>query len=228
MTRQDQYTDLMVRCAISDRKYLSADPVLARALLLDMARQWTIAGIELIQLREKDLAAGELLALAQELLEVVRARSSGGTKLVINGRADLAIAAGADGVHLTGDRDELNASQVRALFAHAGLPGPVVSVSCHRVSDVRRATEQGVDYILFGPVFEKRSGGERLAGGVGLERLREACAAAGTTPVIALGGVTEGDAQRCVDAGAAGIAGIRLFADTAAKGSAATSDGKPR
>ena len=219
MTRQEQYTDPMVRCAISDCRHLSSDRARARALLLNLARDWAIAGVELIQLREKDLAAGELLALAQELLQVVRAAGSGSTSLVINGRADVAVAAGADGVHLTGDRDELAPAQVRGLFAHAGLPAPTVTVSCHSMDDVLRATERGADYILFGPVFEKWSGGERLSGGTGLDRLREACAVAGSIPVFALGGVTEENAGMCLEAGAAGIAAIRLFAGVAmAKG----------
>ena len=213
MTRQDQYTDPMVRCAISDCKYLSADPARARALLLELAQRWAIAGVELIQVREKDLAAGSLLALAQELLQAVRSHGSGRTKLVVNGRADVAIAAGADGVHLTGQREELTPTQVRDLFAHAGLPEPTVTVSCHSIDDVLRAREHRADYILFGPVFEKWSGGERL-GGTGLDRLREACAAAGSIPVLALGGITGENAGMCLEAGAAGIAAIRLFAGT--------------
>lgn len=205
----------MVRCAISDCRHLSPDPARARALLLELARRWAIAGVELMQVREKDLPAGELLALALEMLQVVRAHSSGVTKLVINGRADVAVAAGADGVHLTAQPDELTAAQVRELYAHAGLPAPTVTVSCHSMDDVLHATEQGADYILFGSVFEKWSGGERLGGGTGLDRLREACAAAGSIPVLALGGVTWANAGMCLEAGAAGVAAIRLFAESA-------------
>ena len=205
----------MVRCAISDCRRLSPDPERARSLLLGLARDWATAGVELIQLREKHLAAGELLTLAQELLQVVRASGSGSTRLLINGRADVAIAAGAEGVHLTGHHEELAPAQVRELFAHAGLPAPTISVSCHSMDDVRRASEQSADYILFGPVFEKWSGADRLGGGSGIDRLREACAAAGSTPVLALGGVTRENAATCLEAGATGIAAIRLFAETA-------------
>lgn len=207
----------MVRCAISDCRYLSPDPARARALLLEVAQRWVMDGIDLIQLREKDLHAGALLRLARELLQVVRAQGSGRTRLVINGRADVAVAAGADGVHLTAHSGELTPAQVRAVFAHAGLPAPIVSVSCHTAGEVQRAAEQGADFILYGPVFEKRSRGERVAGGGGLEELRVACQRAGATPVLALGGVTEENSALCRDAGAAGIAGIRLFLPAAGR-----------
>jgi thiamine-phosphate pyrophosphorylase len=84
-------------------------------------------------------------------------------------------------------------------------------VSCHSVDEVRRAKKEGVDFVLFGPVFEKRVDGEMVGDGVGLERLQEACSAAAGMPVLALGGVTWPRAELCIEAGAAGVAGIRLF-----------------
>ncbi len=135
----------------------------------------------------------------------------GKTKLLVNGRADVAVAAGADGVHLTSRPGELTAEQVRRVFAAAGRGAPLVSASCHTLEDVRRAVDGGVDLVLSGPVFEKRVAGEVVVAGVGLEALREACTAAAGKPVLALGGVTWENAALCLEAGAAGVAGIRLF-----------------
>jgi thiamine-phosphate pyrophosphorylase len=88
---------------------------------------------------------------------------------------------------------------------------PVVSKSCHSIEEVQRACADKIDLILFGPVFEKRVDGELAAEGVGLELLRKACEAAGDVPVLALGGVTAGNANLCLEEGAQGIASIRLF-----------------
>jgi thiamine-phosphate pyrophosphorylase len=174
------------------------------------ARRWAAEGIEYVQLREKQLGAGELVRLAVGVGQILR-ENGGRTKLLVNGRADVAVASGADGVHLTSRSGELTSEQVRRVFALAGYGEPFVSASCHTTEDVRRAVDGGVDLILFGPVFEKRVEDEVTVAGVGLAALREACAVAGGTPVLALGGVTEGNAAACVEAGAAGIAGIRLF-----------------
>ena len=133
------------------------------------------------------------------------------TKLLVNGTAEVAVAAGADGVHLTARVGEAGTEEMRRVFAAAGAGERIVSASCHTVAEVRGAMDQGVDLILFGPVFEKRVGGEVVVAGVGLERLREACAVAGDTRVLALGGVTWENAVACAAVGAAGVAGIRLF-----------------
>jgi thiamine-phosphate pyrophosphorylase len=178
--------------------------------LVEQASQWAELGLDYVQLREKDLAAGELVRVAAELTAALRARG-GQTKLLVNGRADVAVAAGADGVHLTASAGELSPEQVRRVFAAAGRAEPVVSASCHMLEAVRRAVRGGVDLILFGPVFEKRVGGEIVVAGVGLRALQEACMAAGGLPVLALGGVTEENTGSCLDAGAAGVAGIRIF-----------------
>jgi thiamine-phosphate pyrophosphorylase len=144
------------------------------------------------------------------MVEVFR-EHGGKTKLLVNGRADVAVAAGADGVHLTSRPGELTAEQVRRVFAAAGRGEPVVSASCHTLDEVRGAVAGGVGLVLFGPVFEKRVGGEVVVRGVGMEALRKACEVAGGMPVLALGGVTAENAVACVEAGAAGVAGIRLF-----------------
>jgi thiamine-phosphate pyrophosphorylase len=105
----------------------------------------------------------------------------------------------------------LKPQQVRELFTHAGLPPPIVSVSCHTPTDIARARHNAADLILFGPIFEKRVDGELVSAGVGLEALALACAIAEQVPVLALGGVTSETAGACLAAGAAGIAGVRIF-----------------
>lgn len=178
--------------------------------LLQSARRWAAEGIDFVQLREKHLGAADLVTLAEAMLRIFSAGGSR-TKLLINARADVAVAAGADGVHLTSRPGELTAGQVRRVFAHAGLAAPVVSASCHALDEVRRAREDGVGLILFGPVFEKRIAGELIAEGEGLDTLGAACRAAAPTPVLALGGISAENTASCIARGAAGIAGIRLF-----------------
>lgn len=200
----------MLRCAITDGA--AADFVNTTQIdrLLNQVRRWTADGIDMIQLREKNLDAGALFALAEAILRVVGETNSS-TKLLINGRADVAIAAGAHGVHLTADPDELTPHQVRELFTHAALPRPIVSISCHTPADIARAHHNAADFIFFGPVFEKRVQGELVSVGVGLEALALACEIAQEIPLMALGGVTQQNAASCLTAGAAGIAGIRTF-----------------
>jgi thiamine-phosphate pyrophosphorylase len=177
---------------------------------LALAQRWGEQGIDYVQLREKHLDAGALLDLAKAMIAVFREHGAQ-TKLLVNGRADVAVAAGADGVHLTSRPGELKPEDVRRVFGAAGRGKPIVSASCHSIEDVRLVGGEGVDLILFGPIFEKRMAGEVVVAGVGLETLREASLTAGRTPVLALGGVTAGNAGLCVEAGAAGVAGIRLF-----------------
>jgi thiamine-phosphate pyrophosphorylase len=190
----------MLKCAITGGE--------GWAVLEDVLR-WSHEGVDYVQLREKQMAAGELVKLAVAMRKVLR--ESGKTKLLVNGRPDVAVAAGADGVHLTAQEGELTVGQVREVFRAAGAGTPVISVSCHTLEEVRRAVGEGVDFILFGPVFEKRVEGEMVGEGVGLEKLQEACDAADGTPVLALGGITWPRAELCIEAGAAGVAGIRLF-----------------
>lgn len=181
------------------------------AATIALARRWAEEGVEYVQLREKQLGAGDLVRLAAAIVAVFR-EQGGRTTLLVNGRADVAVAAGADGVHLTSRPGELTAEHVRRVFAAAGRGAPFVSASCHTTEDVRRAVDGAVDLILFGPVFEKRVAGIVVVAGVGLAMLREACEVAPGTPLLALGGITSADIAKCVDAGAAGVAGIRMFA----------------
>jgi len=203
----------LLLCYITDRKQFSRDEATRRRLLLQKIADAARCGVDFIQLREKDLAARELEALAHETVGIVQKNVGAesrtlGTRLLVNSRTDIAIVVGADGVHLRSD--DLSPSQVRTIWAASGAGSRArvtVSVSCHSAEDVRRAAADGADFALFGPVFE-RQGAAQIGPG-GLDNLRRACKE--KIPVLALGGVTVESAQSCLDAGAAGISGIRLF-----------------
>jgi len=162
------------------------------------------------------MPTAQLELLCREAVSVSREHGSR-TRILINSRADIAVAVGADGVHLTASPEELTPAQVYELFARAGLPRPYISAACHSLEEVLRAKSAHADLLLFAPVFqkfeksEKSPRGEVIAEGVGLDRLHEACLAAAPLSVLALGGVTAENQQLCIDAGAAGIAAIRLF-----------------
>ncbi len=205
----------MLRYAITDRSAYGGSPAYRLDSLVHEAALWASEGVDFIQLREKDLGAAEQVELTHRVLAAVRsappASSKNRTRVLVNSRLDVAVAAGADGVHLTGTAGELTAEQVRTVFRRAGLDVPTVSVSCHAIDEVARAASWGVDAILFGPVYGKSVHGAEVVAGTGLELLRQACQAAAGTPVFALGGVTWAKAEECTKAGAAGVAGIRLF-----------------
>jgi thiamine-phosphate pyrophosphorylase len=185
----------LIRYYITDCK-----PLGGCAALLDSIRANLAAGVGMIQIREKDLATRDLLGLVSDVLNLAKPH---GAKILVNSRADVAMALGAHGVHLPADSPP--AARLRAV-APAGF---LIGKSCHHPDEVRAAEEAGADFVVFGPVFftESKAGyGEPL----GVGRLREACAAA-RIPVLALGGVSEANAPECLAAGAAGIAGISLF-----------------
>lgn len=195
----------VLRYAITDGSRFEDAATRHEGLIAD-ARRWARQEIDFVQLREKTLDAGELLALAAAMAAIFREAGSP-TKLLINSRVDVAIAAEADGVHLTSQNAGLTPAQVQQLYARAAI----VSMSCHSLVEVEQARALGTGLILFGPVFEKRVGKVVVTEGRGIDSLRQACAMAKGIPVLALGGVTHENAGVCVEAGAAGIAGIRLF-----------------
>lgn len=208
----------MLRYAITARSRGTVEESSQEDALLRQAQELAEKGVNFVQLREKDLEAGALASLARKLLTVFRANANA-PKLLINSRADVAVAVGADGVHLTSATGSLTPADVRRLYASAGLPEPIVSVSCHTLSDIRPAREAAATLILFGPVFEKVVSTTEAEGpaeasvsdGIGLNLLQLACATASPTPVLALGGITEENTPSTVAAGAAGIAAIRMF-----------------
>jgi thiamine-phosphate pyrophosphorylase len=200
----------MLRYAITSRALYPGDNPAQQTALLRQASGWAADDFDFIQLREKDLPAAEIVRLARAILQSIESAASS-TKLLVNSRPDIAIATGAHGVHLTAAPEELPPAQVRYLYSSVGRPEPVITISCHTLEDVRRARDNRVDAILFGPVFEKVIAGQAIAPGKGLDGLRTACTSAGSIPVYALGGVTLDNAAACLEAGAAGVAGIRLF-----------------
>jgi len=129
-----------------------------------------------------------------------------GTRLLVNDRADIARAAGADGVHLT--ERSLPASTIRQTFG----PDFLIGVSTHTPAGARDAREQGADFAVYGPVFDTPS--KRAYGPpVGLESLREVAQKLAPFPLVALGGITSGNASAALGAGASGVAAVRLFDD---------------
>jgi len=181
----------VIRCYVTDRRTLASES------LLDAIARNLVAGIEWIQVREKDLSARALFQLVEAALELPNPH---GSKIIVNTRADVAIAIGAAGVHLP------SGSPPARVWRR---PGFLVGVSCHSVADVRQAEIEGADYVVFGPIFSPRSKIIR-AEPRGLDDLRRAAAAV-RIPVLALGGVTRENSAACLSAGAAGIAGITIF-----------------
>jgi thiamine-phosphate pyrophosphorylase len=171
--------------------------------LLALARAAVGARIDLFQLREKLLRPRVLYELASRCAEVTR---GSGTRLLVNDRADIARAAGADGVHLT--TRSLEATTVRRAFGQDFLIG----VSAHAPAEARAAREGGADFVVFGPVFDTPSK-RALGTPVGVEALREVAHTLSPFPVFAIGGVTRGNARAVLHAGARGVAAIRLFGD---------------
>ena len=187
---------------ITDRNQFAGNEVERRRKLLDKIQEAAEAGVDWIQLRERDLPGRELEHLASDALAAVRAAGTA-TRLLINSRVDVALASAADGVHLRSD--DISASDGRAIANRRS--DFIVGVSCHTVEEVRSAWSHGADFTVFAPVFDK--GG---VAGSGIPALRQASKVAEGF-VMALGGVTLENAQSCRSAGAAGVAGIRLFQD---------------
>lgn len=213
------YTGSMRLYAITDRRLLGGNEPERRARLVALARRWAANGVEYVQVREKDLEPDELRALAAEVVAAVRAESRA-TRVLVNGPAEVALEAGADGVHLPGDAPFSQGTEARETFARAGREA-TVSHACHSLKEVLAVREESQcdplattanTVIVYAPVFEKAVPGRKLPG-LGLESLRAAVESAKNIPVFALGGVTGENSQSCVDAGAAGVAGIRMFLD---------------
>ena len=203
---------------ITDRTAFPGDEPARRHHLLEKIVEAVRAGIDYVQLREKDLPTRDLESLAGKAVKIIaQLRTENGelrTALLINSRTDIALAVGADGVHLRAE--DISPRDIREVWQRrdecgAGAPArvsssgdPLVAVSCHSPTEVTRAAANHATFAVFAPVFEKKD-----ARPAGLNLLREACEA--HIPVVALGGITLENAKSCLEAGTAGIAAIRLF-----------------
>jgi thiamine-phosphate pyrophosphorylase len=208
-----------ILCYVTDRKNLQFSSLGdSRGQLLKRIAGATSAGIDWIQVREKDLPGKEIASVVRDSLAAVREanRQSGkGTRILVNDRLDVALSEHAGGVHL--GENSLPAGDVRRWIGEqleqAASPDFRVGVSCHSLESALVAWRDGADYIFFGPIFATPA---KTAFGApqGLAKLEEICKSV-SVPVLAIGGITVENAASCVEAGAAGIAAIRLFQDTA-------------
>jgi thiamine-phosphate pyrophosphorylase len=170
--------------------------------LLDCICRALEKGVDFIQVREKGLEGRALCELVRQAVALAKARPA---RILVNSRADVALACGAHGVHLPAN--SIAPRDLRTITP----AGFVIGVSTHGLEEVRAAAREGADFAVFGPVFATPS---KTGYGPpqGLARLREAAGAV-AIPVLALGGVTEANAGECLAAGAAGVAGIGMFQD---------------
>jgi len=196
----------VTRCLVTDRRRLCPEArafAAARACLVDQARRAAAAGIELIQIRERDLEAADLAALVADVVAVTRESR---TRVVVNDRLDVALACRADGVHLRGDSYPVK--DARRL-----MPPPLlVGRSIHTLEDLARA--DGADYVIAGTVFRSVSKPSALrAELIGLAGLHDIVNAS-PMPVLAIGGITPDRVDAVLATGADGIAAIGLFIDS--------------
>jgi len=208
-----------ILCYVTDRLRLKVTPCndLIEPLLYRIERL-AAAGVDWIQLREKDLSGKSCATLTSRALRRVLKQAGLGrpsTRLFVNDRLDVAIAEQAGGVHL--GENSLPVEQAIRLVQASGATRPrpgdfLVGVSTHSLEAARSAASGGADHIFFGPVFATPS---KSAYGApqGLKRLAEVCASV-TIPVLAIGGITLQNVDACFSAGASGIAAIRLFQDS--------------
>jgi thiamine-phosphate pyrophosphorylase len=168
------------------------------------------AGVDWIQIREKQLSPKALLALAREAGQVAQSQQRA-AQIIMNDRLDVALAAPSSGVHL--GNPSLSCAVVAGWLKNRGPKEDFsIGVSCHSLQDALRAESAGADYIFFGPVFDTPS--KRAFGAPqGLEALANARAAI-KIPLLAIGGVNQENAFDCLHAGASGIAAIRLFQES--------------
>jgi len=175
-----------------------------------------VAGVDWVQIREKDLEPRELLelsrqAVAESIVGSVMDEARPEVLIVVNGRLDVALAASCAGVHL--GHESIPAGEVVHWCRGGNAPAEfLIGVSCHTLEEVQQAEKVGASYAFFGPIFDtpsKRASGQPQAVG----RLGEICHAV-RIPVIAIGGINAENAAQCYAVGAKGIAAIRLFQET--------------
>jgi thiamine-phosphate pyrophosphorylase len=178
------------RSADSVKKYCITDS-------LEVAARAAGAGVEMIQIRAKELSARALAELVRGAMAMARE-----SKILVNTRTDVALACGAHGVHLPA------ASMSPQTIRRIAPVGFMIGVSCHTIGELHAAESEGADFAVYGPVFPSVT---KSLTPIGIQAFREAAASV-RLPVYALGGVTAENVLQCIAAGAAGIAGISLFA----------------
>ena len=206
-----------ILCYVTDRRSLplstSAD---AHNLLFASVERAAAAGVDWIQLREKDFSGKEWEELVQESLRRI-SRVGAATRLFVNDRLDVALACGAGGVHLSENGIPVSeACRLRDEFfsARSDKRDFLIGVSCHSLGASLGAARGGADYIYFSPIFQTPSKAN-YGPPQGLDRLATICRAV-TIPVIAIGGISTENAESCLQSGAAGVAAIRMFQESQA------------
>jgi thiamine-phosphate pyrophosphorylase len=216
VSRPARFPQTPILCYVTDRSSLPLRPSADdRGGLLECIVASASAGVDWIQIREKDLPAREIASVVRDSLAVVkesRLRSASAPRILVNDRMDVAFTERAGGVHL--GENSLPVHDVSKWIHALEKSAPrdfLMGVSCHSLESAMATARDGADYIFFGPVFSTPS---KAAFGApqGLQRLKEVCSAV-TLPVLAIGGITLENASACLEAGAAGIAAIRLFQD---------------
>lgn len=208
-----------ILCYVTDRRSLRSTPHTGLLeLVLEKIALAVSAGVDWIQLREKDFSGRDAALLAHRALRSVLKRADqrlAATRILVNDRLDVALAEQTGGVHLRGDSLPVEEAKrlLRAYQATRKISMDfLVGVSCHSLEAAKLAASAGADYVFFGPVFPTPS---KAAFGSpqGLSRLSEVCHSV-SVPVLAIGGITLANAPSCFSAGASGIAAIRLFQDS--------------
>lgn len=197
----------MVLCYVTDR-HLLGEAAPSDALLRHIENAAS-AGIDWIQIREKDISTRELVDLTRRAIVSTHGMSIPNTpRIIVNDRIDVALATGAAGVHLSAGSIP-PADAVPWLRAGNAPANFSVGLSCHSIAEALAAEQACVDYIFFGPVYDTPS--KTIFGAPqGLDKLAELRSRI-RVPVLAIGGITEANVPACINAGAAGIAAIRLF-----------------
>lgn len=195
-------------CFVTDRVRLPLMPAGQKMDLLKKIDDAASAGVDWIQLREKDLSAVELSALARRAISSI----PGSCRLLINDRLDVAYAVGASGVHLGEKSIPLDQAK-HFVRAHGMREDFLVGASVHSLESARSAERDGADYVVFGPIFVTPSK-EKYGAPQGLEKLAEVCREI-SIPVFAIGGITADNARECYLQGVRGVCAISVFQEAA-------------
>jgi len=198
-------------CYVTDRRSLpTPGEMTRREEVVRIARAAIAAGVDWVQIREKDVPTQALLEMVRQ---AVAAATGSSAKILVNDRVDVALAAGAAGAHLGGESMPVAAARKLCAEVLGDAKAFLIGRSCHSLEEAQQAERDGADYVFFGPVFATPSKAQYGAP-QGVDRLAEVCRAV-RIPVIAIGGISLDNAAECLRAGAWGLAAIRLFQESA-------------